>query len=242
MSQKLLIFVFTLILLGLAGCNAAEKDEDIADADLQVKHWDDLSESRQIELVKIVLDENQIHLHPDQEERGIKAKNKFMDLIFEKKEFQELPLKNAILKHWRGEDLVYREKELLVDLSLEGASENWNVDRFQLEGGPDHFKAGGSLHLKSSEEYQSQFMHFDAHMVISNEVRDLFGSSVLADSGETTDISGKHNAGVEGGSFIHQNGSPVKMGDIDEIYLNVEWYDTEKSTKVKERISLYRRP
>lgn len=239
MSNRVFLLIFTMFLLSLAGCGAQEKAENIPEADLLVKHWDEMSERRQIEMVKTVLDENEMGYWLDREDKAIMGQQKSMDSLFSKKKYQKLPLQTAILKYWSGEELMQQDKEIMVKMSLEGESDTWIVKEFTLQGGPDLINAEARLEMKYAEEYQSHYFSYDAHVVIFNEDREIFGGSVIGGPGDTTNINKKHYLGIEGGSFIHENGSPVKQEDIDKIYIDVEWFDTEKSEKVKERISLY---
>ncbi|TYR74159.1 hypothetical protein FZC79_15180 [Rossellomorea vietnamensis] len=241
MINKVFLWIFTMVLLSLAGCGAQEKADNIPEADLLVKHWGEMSERSQIEIVKTVLEENEMGYWLDREDNTITGKQKSMDSLFSKKKYQNLSLQTAILKYWSGEELIQQEKEVMVKWSLEGESDNWRVKEFTLQGGSNHFDAGGSLEMKHAEEYQSQYFSYDAHVVISNVDREIFGGSLIGGPDDTTNINKKHNLGIEGGSFIHENGFPVKPEDIDKIYMDVEWFDTEKSKKVKERISLYTR-
>ncbi|MGD6965620.1 hypothetical protein ACQCVP_04275 [Rossellomorea vietnamensis] len=241
MSNRILLLIFTMIFLSVAGCRAQEKEETIPEADLLVEHWDEMSERRQIEMVKTVLEENEMGYWLDREDKAIMGQQKSMDSLFSKEKYHKLPLQTAILKYWSGEELIQQEKDIMVKLSLEGESDNWRVKEFTLQGGPYHFNAEGRLEMIHDEEYHSQYFSYNAHVVISNEDREILGGSLIGGPGDTTNINKEHNLRNEGGSFIHENGSPVKQGDIDKIYMDVEWFDTEKSEKVKERIRLYMR-
>lgn len=120
-------------------------------------------------------------------------------------------------------------------LSLSGESESWEVDSYEIEIKPDTFKAGnGSLTIKNKTDNSTDFFNLEVYVVIDNEDRLVQAKSV---KGSDTDITQMTTGATEGGAFLGDNGVPISLENVSDIYMSIEWQD--KSKTMEEKIDLY---
>ncbi|SDI66624.1 hypothetical protein [Alteribacillus bidgolensis] len=132
------------------------------------------------------------------------------------------------LKETTGKDNYY--------LTLMGDSSTWEIHNYQLKIMPERLIAGdGELHMKDTDEFQSEFFSFDVYAVINNEDRKIQGKSVSGHVNMADMTTGR----VEGGTYFNNKGQPITLEDVNEIYAVVEWYDPSKEKQVSEKIVLY---
>lgn len=111
-------------------------------------------------------------------------------------------------------------------LLLEGESQTWNVSEYEVVLTPENFKTWyGTLHMKNSNNYISDSFSFETHAVINDE-----------------DIRVHSGSNTESGIYLDENGSPITLNEISNIYMIVEWWDVDKSESMNERIELYTKP
>ncbi|WP_078380031.1 hypothetical protein [Sutcliffiella halmapala] len=121
-------------------------------------------------------------------------------------------------------------------LLLMGESENWNLSGYEIVITPEEFKAGyGTLNMKNENEYITDSFHFVTYVVINDEDTVVHSGS---ETGEMN-IAEKTTGAIEGKTYLNENGDSIKLNEISEIYVVVEWWDIGKSESVKERIDLY---
>ncbi|MGP4074803.1 hypothetical protein [Halobacillus sp. K22] len=120
-------------------------------------------------------------------------------------------------------------------LSLSGESERWEVDSYEIEIKSDTFKAGnGSLTMKNETENSTDFFNLEVYAVIDNEDRLVQAKSV---KGSELDITQMTTGATEGGTFLDDNGVPISLEKVSDIYMSIEWQD--KSKTMEEKIDLY---
>ncbi|ASF40685.1 hypothetical protein CEH05_16605 [Halobacillus halophilus] len=120
-------------------------------------------------------------------------------------------------------------------LSLSGESEHWEVDFYDIEIKPDTFKAGnGSLTMKNKTENSTDFFNLEVYAVIDNEDKLVQAKSV---KGSELDITQMTTGATGGGTFLDDNGVPISLENVSDIYMNIEWQD--KSKTMEEKIDLY---
>ncbi|WP_085505796.1 hypothetical protein [Thalassobacillus devorans] len=122
-------------------------------------------------------------------------------------------------------------------LSMMGESETWNLTGYEVVITPENFKAGnGTLNMKNENEYIADSIHFKTHAVMNGE--DIVVHSGSA-SGAEIDIANESTGAIEGGEYLNEDGSPITLKEVSNIYMTVEWWDEGKSDSMKERIKLY---
>lgn len=121
-------------------------------------------------------------------------------------------------------------------LKLMGESQTWNLTGYEVVITPERFKAGnGILNMRNANEYITNSFHFETHAVINGEDLVVHAGSA---TGEGIDIAKKTTGAIEGGTY-YNNGDPITLNEVSDIYMIIEWWDTGKSGSVKERIDLY---
>ena len=126
----------------------------------------------------------------------------------------------------------HQSAETSYYLSLKGASETWELLDYEIMLNSDERKIGdGKLFMAEESEYFTDSFHFSTHAVIKGVDQIIHAGSV---SGQT-DISEQMT-----GSIVGDNGTPLPLEEISNIYMMVEWWDTAKNENVQERIELYR--
>ncbi|MBX0359551.1 hypothetical protein [Halobacillus sp. Nhm2S1] len=116
-------------------------------------------------------------------------------------------------------------------LSLSGESESWEVDSYEIEIKPDIFKAGnGSLTMKNKTENSTDFFHLEVYAVIDNEDRLVQAKSV---KGSESDITQMTTGATVGGAFLGDNGVPISLKNVSDIYMSIEWQDKNKTMEEK---------
>lgn len=121
-------------------------------------------------------------------------------------------------------------------LSLMGESQTWNLTGYEVVITPESFKAGnGTLHVKNGNKSIVDSFYFETHVVINDK-------DVVVHTGAVTstgiDITEEPTAAIEGGTYLKENGTPITLNEINNIYMIVEWRG--KSESAKERIDLYK--
>ena len=127
----------------------------------------------------------------------------------------------------------HQSAETSYYLSLKGASESWQLLDYEIVLNPAERKIGdGRLFMTEENEYLTDSFHFSTHAVVKGVDQTIHAGSV---SGQT-DISEQMT-----GSIAGDNGNPIPLEEISNIYMLVEWWDTAKNEHVQERIELYRK-
>ncbi|CDQ20269.1 hypothetical protein [Halobacillus karajensis] len=129
------------------------------------------------------------------------------------------------------------EKEIVNNyyLSLTGESKSWEVDSYKILLKPDTLKAGnGNLTMKNKTGLNTDFFSLRVHAVIDNEDRVIQGKSV---KGMESDITQTTTGATKGGPFIEEEGEPISLENISDIYMIIEWEDNKKAKK--EKIDLF---
>ncbi|WP_085994130.1 hypothetical protein [Oceanobacillus senegalensis] len=122
------------------------------------------------------------------------------------------------------------------EVTLMGESENWIANSYQISLTSDVLKAGnGTLDMKGSSEYKTDYFYFEVHAVINGEDTVIQAKKV---TGSETDVSQVNTGTIEGDAPLNKDGETIKMDDITDIYLTIEWKDINTDKKVKERIDL----
>lgn len=133
----------------------------------------------------------------------------------------------------------HNEKSVLNHyyLSLMGDSQTWGLTGYEVVITPKNFKAGnGTLKMKNENEYLADFFHFETHVVTNGKDLVVHSGSV---SGTGIDIAEESTGTVEGGEYINEDGTPISLNDVSNIYMIIEWWDIGKSESMRERIELY---
>ncbi|ALC85556.1 hypothetical protein AM499_06780 [Bacillus sp. FJAT-22090] len=123
-------------------------------------------------------------------------------------------------------------------LSLMGESQTWNLTGYEVVITPESFKAGnGTLHVKNGNKSIADSFSFETHVVINDK-------DVVVHTGAVTsagiDITEESTGAIEGGTYLNEDGTPITLTEINNIYMIVEWRG--KSESAKERIDLYNKP
>lgn len=122
-------------------------------------------------------------------------------------------------------------------LTLSGESESWEVDSYKVIINPDTFSAGnGTLSMKDKNEFNSNFLDIKVHATINNQDRVVQGKSVTV-TGDEQNIAQTSIGAVEGGTYFKENGEPITLEDISDLYMIIQWQDGNK--EMEERIDLY---
>ncbi|MGY0693785.1 hypothetical protein ACW2QC_13520 [Virgibacillus sp. FSP13] len=131
------------------------------------------------------------------------------------------------------------EKEYYM--SMTGDSDSWRIENYQIKITADSFKAGnGELFMKRNDEYKTDSFSIEAHAVINNNDKVISRFSSSAYAGDGMNIAGKQDTGeIESGAYINEDGDPITLDDISNVYVIVEWWDQGKERDMKERIDLY---
>jgi len=122
------------------------------------------------------------------------------------------------------------------EITLMGESENWVANSYQISLTSDVLKAGnGTLDMKGSSEYKTDYFYFEVHAVINGEGTVIHAKKV---TGIETDVSLVNTGTIEGDAPLNKDGETIKMDDVSNIYMTIEWKDINTDKKVKERIDL----
>ncbi|MFZ4453520.1 hypothetical protein [Salibacterium aidingense] len=121
--------------------------------------------------------------------------------------------------------------------SITKESDTWKLEDYVIEIVPMKLTAGrGTLQMKNTEEYNTDFFNFDTYVVHGNKKRRIHSKSV---SGAAIDIAEEKTGNIEEDTSFYNNDSFLTAGDINAIYMMIEWWDTEQEEIVKEKIPLY---
>lgn len=90
--------------------------------------------------------------------------------------------------------------------------------------------------MKNSNEYISDSFRFETHVVINGEDIIVHSSSF---TGPEIDIAEETTGAMESGPYLDENGSPITLNEISNIYMMVEWWDVDKRESMNERIDLF---
>ncbi|KHE71473.1 hypothetical protein [Halobacillus sp. BBL2006] len=120
-------------------------------------------------------------------------------------------------------------------LSLNGESEHWEVENYEVKCTPHSFKAGdGKVTFKSNETMSSDYYKIDVHAVIGEEDKVVQAKSV---SGETN-LEIIETGHTNGDTYVNRDGEPITFNEVSRIYMVIEWRDHEKRKMMKETIDL----
>ncbi|GAA0371229.1 hypothetical protein GCM10008968_28850 [Bacillus horti] len=118
-----------------------------------------------------------------------------------------------------------------------GESQTWNLIGYEVMITPEDLKVGnGTLHMKNEDEYIAEFFRFRTHAVINGEDTVLQSSSV---AGNGINIAQDTTGSVESRGYVNNQGDAIRLHEINEIYMVVEWWDLDESERNSERIELY---
>lgn len=121
-------------------------------------------------------------------------------------------------------------------LSLNGESENWIVNSYEITITKDSLKAGeGTLMMKS--KIKSDYLHIKVHAVINDEDQ-VIQEKALTVTGGNQDIAKIQTGSIEG-SYFNKEGEAINLDDIKNIYMVVEWRDPGSGDIVEEKIELH---
>ncbi|SES63731.1 hypothetical protein SAMN05216389_101186 [Oceanobacillus limi] len=119
-------------------------------------------------------------------------------------------------------------------LSLNGASETWEISGYEIVITSDEMKAGnGKLFMKNHNEFFTDSFRFKTIAMIDGVETTIHSSSVTGE----TDISEQMTGTIEG-----EGGNSIDVDNLSEIYMIVEWWDADKNETLNERIDLYQKP
>ncbi|MGP4072904.1 hypothetical protein ACTWQB_10160 [Piscibacillus sp. B03] len=122
-------------------------------------------------------------------------------------------------------------------LSLSGESKNWEVNSYEVVIMPDTFSAGnGKLTMKNDKEVTSHFFSIKVHAVINGRDEVVQGKSVTVTGGEEN-IAQTSIGTIEGGTYFKENGDPITLKDVSDIYMIIQWQDGNQD--MEERVDLY---
>ncbi len=126
-------------------------------------------------------------------------------------------------------------------MSMTGDSDNWRIENYQIEITSDSFKAGnGKLFMKGTDEYKTDSFSIEAHAIMNNEDKVISQFSSSAYTGDGMNIAGKQDTGaIDSGAYLNEDGDPITLDDINNVYVMVEWWDQDKEKDMEERIDLY---
>ncbi|WP_391116999.1 hypothetical protein [Psychrobacillus sp. L3] len=123
-------------------------------------------------------------------------------------------------------------------LSLMGESQTWNLTGYEVVITPESFKAGnGTLHVKNGNKSIVDFFYFETHVVINDKDLVVHTGGV---SSTGMDIEEELTGAIESGAYLNEDGTPITLNEINNIYMIVDWRG--KSESAKERIDLYIKP
>ncbi|WP_164215539.1 hypothetical protein [Virgibacillus sp. YIM 98842] len=125
-----------------------------------------------------------------------------------------------------------KEAESNYYLSLNGESEHWKLNGYEILMSPDESKAGyGTLTMKGENKHMANFFSFKVYTVVDGMENRLHSGSVSG----ATDIA-KQTTGIiegEGGKNL------TEFPEVDKIYMTVTWNDDETDGDQEEKIVLY---
>lgn len=106
---------------------------------------------------------------------------------------------------------------------------NFTNIRFVLKVG------NGTLDMKGSSEYKTDYFYFKVHAVINGDDTVIQAKKV---TGSETDVSQMNIGTVEGDAPLNKDGETIRIDDISDVYMTIEWKDMSQGKKIKERINL----
>jgi len=123
-------------------------------------------------------------------------------------------------------------------LSLMGESPTWNLTGYEVVITPESFKAGnGTLYVKNGKKSIVDFFYFETHVVI-NDKDVVVHTGAVSSAG--SDIAEESTGAIEGATYLNEDGTPITLNEINNIYMIIKWRG--KSESAKERIDLYIKP
>lgn len=112
-----------------------------------------------------------------------------------------------------------------------GESQTWELIDYEIMQTSDGKKAGnGKLKMKDENNYFTDSFSFHTHAVINGVDNRIHAGSVSGRS----DISEQTTGTIEG-----EGENFISFDDIGNIYMIVEWWDSDENENVQERIDLY---
>ncbi len=122
-------------------------------------------------------------------------------------------------------------------LSLMGESQHWRVKGYEIELTEDSFSAGnGFLDMKNEDSFMTNSFDVEVRAVIGNVDQII---QKVDRSGKTINIAVENTGKIKGSSYLDQQGNPITLKDIKEVYLVLKWHDFKKKKDLQERIELY---
>lgn len=144
-----------------------------------------------------------------------------------KRILMSLILLMAVLSACNTEDA---ETETNYYLSLQGESDHWKLDGYEIMMTPSSYKAGNGILKKKDEDQQTVgFLNYNVYAIVEGEENRFHGGSVSGDADITEKMTGTIDGEEELKDFLK----------IDEIYMTVTWNDDDTDGDQEERISLY---
>ncbi|SEQ98959.1 hypothetical protein [Piscibacillus halophilus] len=139
----------------------------------------------------------------------------------------------ALATYWVNQDDKDQSNHYYV-FNLDGESENWDLNQYQIELVPtNQTTGGGMLHHTGDDGPIVDSLNFRAMAMIDGVEVTLQSNSVH----EPIDVS-EVRIDLVNNSLFKPNGDPVMFDDIEKIYAVVEWLDSSGEYQ-EERLELY---
>ncbi|WP_407270215.1 hypothetical protein [Radiobacillus sp. PE A8.2] len=120
-------------------------------------------------------------------------------------------------------------------LPLSGNSNHWQVSGYEMSITPEEFKIdNGTISFKN--ERRTDSFSFNTHAIINGTDETIHHKSVTA---MTASITEESTGGIESVVFKNNNGEPITLEDVNEVYMIVSWRDIQSEKNINERITLY---
>ncbi|ARI77775.1 hypothetical protein [Halobacillus mangrovi] len=113
-------------------------------------------------------------------------------------------------------------------LSLNGESNHWKVQHYEIKCTPKLFKAGdGKIIFKGNDNVKSEFYKIDVHAVIDETDTVVHTKSV---SGESK-LNKIETGSIKGDTYVNKEGNPVTFDEVSRVYMVIEWQDKQNTKK-----------
>lgn len=140
----------------------------------------------------------------------------------------------AIATFWFNQDDTDQSNHYYV-YNLDGNSDNWELNQYQVELVPtNHTAGGGTLHHIGDDGPVVDTLNFRTAAIIDGTEVTLQTESVH----EPIDAS-EVRIGFADNNLFKPNGDPVMFHDLEEIFVEIEWMDS-KGNYQEERLDLYK--
>lgn len=121
-------------------------------------------------------------------------------------------------------------------LLLEGESQNWKLEAYEVTISPEVRKVGnGTLTMKTNSGYKTDYLSLEIHTVIDGQDKVVHQKQV---AGETDIVQTKTGA-IEGNVFLDKSGKPIELETVNDIYIVIKWRDRKENETVTEEIDLF---